>query len=571
MTVTTSALEVPQPGSVTSVTMDTTIVFSKNDGRDVELYVNLVNPSDNVVLVEISAPGVPTFTTRHQLVEAKNVSVTKVTTTNFEIDGTGKSAKSILIRSNDTDLIVIGLSAALNSGDMFFARNATQLGTEYFIITYCDIDRICQFAITATEDNTLIEVTFPGYFVPSDVFIGTNYSPGEVISMTLEKSQTFQIQSMSDLSGVKILSTNGKRFSVLSGCVFTRVQNGYNRDHLADIVPPIAAWGTDYIIVRRRVTEFEREYVKIGTADDGANVSIFGCGSTVYQHIPDSQTFLYNLTCQRIHVRSDVPVLVAHFPVAVPNGDPAMFFPTPISQYVSEYAVYIPPGFKNCALALVMETVHTLTFDLAKFSSQFNNWKEIQNSVYSTAWLKRLHSGVVEIHHTSPFGGHVICEQEISMTALTIGLGNVTLNEPQLYSSTTDTDGSTTETLTQTMTTETFPSTSFHPDVTSARNVSSTTTAAVDGKKGLLNCSCCKTLPTSDPPSREQLLAMMNKIKNSLRVSKKATSHYLRTLNSAWDERTSSASIGAVGIIVICVVFGSIIAMDLATLYQNRR
>ncbi|XP_033759686.1 uncharacterized protein LOC117341926 [Pecten maximus] len=367
-------------------------------------------------------------------------------TADFEIVGTGKTDKGIIIQSDSSELIITGLSSAYNSGDMFLVRDATQIGTAYGVLTHCDKTYVCQFAVISLENDTIIVITFPGYYSASFTFEGINYGPGDAMTITLQESQTFQIQSTSDLSGVKLLSTNKKRFSVLSGSALTNVKPSFARDHIADIVPPITAWEKEYILVRRNLVEYLYDQVKLLAGGRGANVSIIGCGYVVDQRILGYQTYIYNMTCERVHFISDEAVLIAHFPLGVRHGDPAMFFPTPLHYHVREYSVYIPPGFENCALALVMETIHSNSFNLSRISSSHTLWTEISQSKYSTAWLNNLNSGIVEIRHTSSFGGHLICEMEWSMIALTIGIGNLheTLRKPQEYSTTTIAGSSTT-------------------------------------------------------------------------------------------------------------------------------
>ncbi|XP_060075403.1 uncharacterized protein LOC132555081 [Ylistrum balloti] len=418
------------------------IAFSENGVNNVKLYINIVNPCSTGVQVNISAPRLPSFPMRQEYVGPKEIIVIDIDTAKFEVEGTGKSGQGILLHSNDTELIITGLSTAYNSADMYFTRNATQLGTEYVIITYCYSDGLCQFVIVAMEDNTAIEILFPQYFASSIVFDGNSYSACDVMILTLQESQTFQLQSTSDLSGVKIISPNRKRFTVISSSPLTAVQNGGGgRDQVADIVPPLTAWGNEYIIVRRNSQDYLHDDIKFVAAAGGANISIFGCGPVINHFVVPHQIYLYQMTCERVHIISDEPVLVAHFPVGFGNGDPAMLFPTPVSHYVRQYTVYIPSGFDFCAIALVMNSLEVSTFN---YSDTFIPWIRIGQSMFSTAWLENLNSGVVYIEHTSPFGGHVICEKAWSMSALTIGIGNFTSHEAQDHSKTSDSSESST-------------------------------------------------------------------------------------------------------------------------------
>ncbi|XP_021346962.1 uncharacterized protein LOC110446244 [Mizuhopecten yessoensis] len=409
------------------------------------------------------------------------------------------------------------------------------------------------------------------------------------MTLILHELQTFQIQSTSDLSGVKIISINKKSFSVISGSSYTSIQNGGLRDYMADMVPPIATWGSEYVLVRRNLPQFLRDYVKFVAAASGANISSIGCGPVLYHLIQEFQTYLFSMTCERVYVISDEPVLIAHFPVGVGHGDPAMLFPTPVYHYVSKYTVYIPPGFRSCSIALVMETMQVNTFSFTRFSASFTPWEVIEQSVYSTSWVKNVNSGVVEITHTSPFGGHMICERDSTIITSSIGLGNVTVKEPQEYSTSTMADISTTQNVNETLidgdstntrrTTATKvvteSSTSTDGIIVSSNVTSDVTTSQTQrsGSESMLNCSCCKSpsYSDSDLPPPEILLEITNELKKTLTVPKTTTSNYVRKHTCAWDTRTSSAGIGVMGIVILCVVLGSIITLDLVTLFQKRR
>ncbi|XP_060078931.1 uncharacterized protein LOC132558395 [Ylistrum balloti] len=574
------------------VTMNTTaIAFSENDViYNVKMYINIVNPLSTGIHVDISAPLTSMFQRKQERIGPKEVITINVDKTAFQIKGTGKSDKGIIIHSNASEIIITVLSKALNSANMYFARNPTQLGTDYAILTFCNHSSICQFAILSQEDNTVTEIAFPGYFSSSIVLDGKHYGPGDVMTVTLHEAQIFQIQSKSDLSGIKIWSTNKKHFSVLSSNPITLVYNHKGRDHIADSVPPLEAWGKEYIVVRRHLTKFKQDYVKFLATARGANISVMGCGPVLLHRILGFQTFSYNMTCERIHIISDEAVLIAHFPVAKRNGDPAMYFPTPISHYVSEYTFYVPSGFSHCAVAFVVETKHVTTFDLSKFNDSISHWDEIEQSIYSTGWLKNLRSGIMSITHTSPFGGHVICEMSWAVIALTLGLGNQTTTKSQECSSASNIAESS-ATQIATGNTESpgitrFTSVPFTADI---NNTSATSTISpevfstakavtINGTQSntndsSLHCFCCpaSSYSNSSRPSSEKMQDIINELKSTLEVPKKKTSAYIRKLTSAWDERKSSAGIGVFGVVILCVVFGSVIAMDLATLFQKRK
>jgi hypothetical protein len=60
----------------------------------------------------------------------------------------------------------------------------------------------------------------------------------------------------------------------------------------------------------------------------------------------------------------------------------------------------------------------------------------------------------------------------------------------------------------------------------------------------------------------------LSSIKEDLKVDKKSLASFKNTLNSAPDDRSSSKSLGIVGITVLVSIFVIIVAMDISTLKQ---
>ncbi|XP_069117063.1 uncharacterized protein [Argopecten irradians] len=576
------------------------LAFTKNDVSDVKLYINIVNPSNTGIHVNVSAPGIASFQTRRKYVGPKEALVEELYTAGTEIIESGITSKGILIHSNNTEFSVTGLSFRENSAAAYLARTIEQLDTNYIAMTHCDPTYTCQITVISSMDNATIDIELPELFTSEIAFDRNVYGPGDILEITLQEAQTFKINSMSDMSGAKIYSTNGKRFSVLAGSSLTSITEGGGRDHIADMVPPTSTWGKDYVIVWH-ATRLDSAHVKVLAASGGANISMIGCERVEEHRLLELKSYFYVIDCERVIIVSDVPVLVTQFLVNYSHKDPAMFFPIPPQHFVNKYNVFIPPGFDYCAMNLITETTYTTTFTLSAFTSSFSEWTEIVQTAYSTAWLMNLDSSVMEIMNTSPFGGHVMCKTSTAIIAFPIGLGIAPANELQGSSSTSyatqtagtnhaslpsSTDHSTTQTYPNSWSTteettsgvssttatadnaidiQTYPTTRSTIEPNEVAVSSSTAPNVIDNQ----TCFCCKSRPIANLSSPESLKEIIENLKKSLSVSKKKTSKYVRALTSAWDERPSSTRIGVVGIIVLCVVFGSVMIMDVQKLLSK--
>ncbi|OWF35996.1 uncharacterized protein LOC110442242 [Mizuhopecten yessoensis] len=78
-------------------------------------------------------------------------------------------------------------------------------------------------------------------------------------------------------------------------------------------------------------------------------------------------------------------------------------------------------------------------------------------------------------------------------------------------------------------------------------------------------CSCIKPTPVDQNKLEESL----SKLKEQLLINPKKLSSYKRALTSAPGDRQSSANIGYIGILVLCLVPGIIILLDMGRLIRE--
>jgi gliding motility-associated-like protein len=98
-----------------------------------------------------------------------------------------------------------------------------------------------EFIVVSTEDNTTIDI------VPSVLTTGLK-SPNKLFSVMLNKGQTYQVQSPSDLTGTSIKARENKPIAVFSGITYGTVScNASN--HIYDQNQPVSSWGNHYALI----------------------------------------------------------------------------------------------------------------------------------------------------------------------------------------------------------------------------------------------------------------------------------------------------------------------------------
>lgn len=116
---------------------------------------------------------------------------------------------------------------------------------------------------------------------------------------------------------------------------------------------------------------------------------------------------------------------------------------------------------------------------------------------------------------------------------------------------------STTDVASGSVLTETTPATSSQSHTTSSLNIITTTASA-----SLNNTCACFCLKNHTNITAEELEEKISQIKNNLTVDAKSLTSAIRLLTSAYDPRTSSQSIGSVGIAVLVSIGCFLLVLD---------
>lgn len=186
---------------------------------------------------------------------------------------------------------------------------------------------------------------------------------GETVTLALQAGDVLALVAVSgDLTGTSVSAD--APIAVLSGNGCANVPaNGVTAcDHLEESVPPVAAWGTRYLVRRTRPAVDEPNVLRVVAARDGTEVRYSGERTPDVLQAGESASFL--LRDDTLSITSSAPVLVAQFLVGqsyselagsapAPYGDPSMSVVAPVVQFRRSYVFLTPATYERNAVSIV--------------------------------------------------------------------------------------------------------------------------------------------------------------------------------------------------------------------------
>ena len=132
------------------------------------------------------------------------------------------------------------------STDSFLALPVDTLGDEYVVSSYTPAKRTQSlFTIVGTQQNTLISTVVPTVGNSLSIYYNRrSYTEGNSFRVRLNRFQTLQLGSRTDVTGVKV--TADKPVAILAGCENSAI-GGSTVDHLVEMLPPVSKWGRKFI------------------------------------------------------------------------------------------------------------------------------------------------------------------------------------------------------------------------------------------------------------------------------------------------------------------------------------
>ena len=273
--------------------------------------------------------------------------------TTLEVQDSNDRNKGIRVKAEeDKSIVVYGLSYQDFISDAFLALPCSSLPVdeyEYFAVTYTVLmipgfNLPALILIVACEDDTL--VTTP------------------TGSIVLQQQQTYQIESLTDLTGTRIVST--KPISVFGAQECVNIPTDVTFcDHLTEQIPPTVTWGSRFLIASLLGRE-SGERIRI-ISSQGATITI-NCTATtnnpIVYSLPNPGDWIefeiqVNNFCS---IEATSPIYVSQFASSgeLDNrlGDPFVMMIPPIEQYSNNYVLQALPEFSGNYLTIYVAPEH---------------------------------------------------------------------------------------------------------------------------------------------------------------------------------------------------------------------
>lgn len=191
--------------------------------------------------------------------------------------------------------VVYGYSDNALSTDGYLGIPISGLGKEYYCFSYPDDYYYFianshlggEFLVVAPYDGTEITIKTTSHTTTTDDGKTISRTPGEVWKVTLNKGQTYLVQTTGyewgsdDLTGSRVTGT--KPFAFLTGHQRAQVGNiGDNsKDHLIEMIPPVDRWGTEYFMVPHKSRTICGDYIRVLSAEDNNTIDVNGSTKTI--------------------------------------------------------------------------------------------------------------------------------------------------------------------------------------------------------------------------------------------------------------------------------------------------
>ena len=331
---------------------------------DLELYITQGADVVEDALITVTTPLYDSHFKKVQHLNPREI-VTFTLPAQIKHEGTGKSNKAVLVEST-TDILLYGVNRERFSSEGFAVIPINQLGTEYFAVCWYPTTESCVVGIAAIEDGTRVDVTLPPKRDSKQPFdIDGVARPDGNIVLNLDKFETYQIASLTDLTGARIKAS--KPIAVFSGNSRTQVVNTaslQSTNHLIEMMPPTTAWGTTFYTAPTPMRTGGDVFVIIAS-QRGTRVQISGQQQELYLDEPGvfRQIELPSGYCGRI--QTDKPVMVVHFAKSQRyQDDPELGIPT----------MTVVPSLQNYDVRYTFTTTDFASASGATPETGFTNW-----------------------------------------------------------------------------------------------------------------------------------------------------------------------------------------------------
>ena len=382
--------------------------FQNNNGGSISLY--LTNTGSLDLSYTIEAPGVGYYTSG----TISGTGSTIVSLSSSLITGSyNDQDKGIYLKTNSTNVVVIGQNDASRSSDTFLALPTVRMFSTHYIYYGISVssgryDNVV--LIVGTEDNTMMDLT-----VTQNVYIKINdtvssLTSGSQYSFIINRLQTVYIGSSSDLTGTRIITY--KPVSVFSGheCGYVLSLSSSYCDHLIEQIPPTTYWGKTYYIAPLRGRSAYT--IRVLAAYNSTEV-FMDCNNVKNSYTinaGNSFTVTHQYCCV---IHSNKEILVAQYSPGSSydgrTGDPMMMLVPAIIHYSNEINLStISSGYSDYINIIVLKEYYQPSMMYwirggVKRSLQSQSWNTTTFNQVTEAYYTQLSvsNGPVTIVHTT--------------------------------------------------------------------------------------------------------------------------------------------------------------------------
>ncbi|MBQ1694918.1 MAG: PKD domain-containing protein, partial [Bacteroidales bacterium] len=256
--------------------------------------------------------------------------------------------KGLLITSTDT-ISLYASNFASASFDGSIVLPTTALGNEYIIQTYTPTlegysssETCSEFSVTATEDNTIVDVT------PSvSCYTSASATTTSNFTITLNRGQSAFIRSTTrnaagNLSGTRVVARDCKKIAVFNGNNTTQVPSGNYGDHIYEQAFPTTSWGKKFVItntLQNASTGRTKDCVRVTASSDNTTIRK---NNTLLTTITAGHTYEFQITAteKAVYLETSNPCAVYMYLVSQTQGgsslgDPSMVWVAPLEQRIN--------------------------------------------------------------------------------------------------------------------------------------------------------------------------------------------------------------------------------------------
>lgn len=309
--------------------------------------------------------------------------------------------------TSDKSISIYGYSHRLQTTDTYTALPMESIGKEYVITsTENNMSFLSEFAIVATEDNTLVSI------IPSTVTV-TGKFPNTPFEIRLNKGQVYAMAAYDfdnpeglgpseDFSSTKVSSD--KPISVFSGHQCAYVPRGVLAcNHNIEQLFPVNQWGNEFII--GKLLKRSLNSVKIMPFEDNTDLRI---NSKWIDDIGVKNYYHDSTQSAPLHVETSHPVQVIQYSQGFRNGDsigdPMMMTIRPTKYYRTSYTILTPAqgNWRHYINVYILsEFINKLKLDGKPVDKI--NFTDIQGTKFSVGTLE-IQYGLHHLDCTEPFG-----------------------------------------------------------------------------------------------------------------------------------------------------------------------